>query len=101
MNPAERCGPPETEPGPSSESLRPQPPIAGSAPHSPRRVAAWPVMVRPPGAARGGGSCRQFGCQHIDRLDAGRGGEELVGAVDEGGGDGAVEMRLAARGGWE
>src|SRR5690348_9630867 len=89
----------------SSDSLRPRPQITGviRAPYSPRRVAAWPgpVTVRPPTGTRDDSSCRQFGCQHVNRLDVGRGREELIGALHEGGGDGAVKMRLAARGGRE
>src|SRR5690349_24913649 len=71
--------------------------------YSPRRGVAWHglVMAGPPGWTRDGGSCRQFGCQYIDGFDVGRGGEELVGALDEGGGDGAVQVRLAAGGGGE
>src|SRR5690348_13572750 len=71
--------------------------------YSPRRVVAWPgpVTVRPPTGTRDDSSCRHLGCQHINRLDVGRGGEELIGALHEGGGDGTVKMRLAARGGRE
>jgi hypothetical protein len=41
-------------------------------------------------------SGREFGRQHIDRLDVRRRGEQLLGALHQGSGDGAVKVSLAA-----